>query len=109
MRRPTKVKVGAFTYAVEFERDITDAKEAEGTVLTTQGRILIHDGMPGDRTREAFLHELLHAAIDQTPLRAKDKDGRDDEEDTVAALSPLLFRVLRENPRLVAWLVEQSA
>lgn len=92
----TYVKVGPFVYDVEWVTGLAD----EGTLSTTDLRLLLATNAAIPRVKEAALHEILHAVIDLTPLRAKNKD---EEEDMVAALSPLLFQVLRDNPDFVKW------
>lgn len=91
------ILVGPFTYSVDWVTGLAD----EGTLSTGDLRLLLAAGQSSTRVKEAALHETLHAIIDQTNLRGKEKD---EEESLVAALSPLLFYVLRHNPEFVEWL-----
>lgn len=102
MNRPRSVKVGPFRYAVRF----VDGLRAEVAWLNTDKRIAyVSEREPEQSQAEALLHELLHAAVDLTAMRAGAIEDGVKEEALVAALSPVLFAMLRENPRLVAFLL----
>lgn len=91
------IKVGPFTYMVSWVTGLAD----EGTLSTSDLRLLLAAQQDSLRVKEAALHETLHGAIDVTNLRGKEKD---EEEALVAALSPVLFQILRDNPEFVRWL-----
>jgi len=50
--------------------------------------------------RETLLHEMLHAVCEHTGL------DPDQHETIIRSISPLLLHLLRENPKMVAWLVK---
>ena len=64
---------------------------------------MIDPDLSGTVAAECLLHELLHAIYDQTSLRG---GGKSAEEDVVSAISPLIVSVLRDNPTLVALLID---
>lgn len=102
--RPRSVRVGASRVTLQFDDPLVDeTAEATGTYLGTSGVIKVSPYLGHDQQREVTLHEVLHACIDQTNLRGSDKDA---EEKLVAALSPVVFGFIRDNPRAVAWLQE---
>lgn len=69
----------------------TDAGTAQIRVVEAQGPY---------QERDTVLHELLHAALLVM--------GKGREEEIVSALSPVLLDVLRSNPELVAYLVDET-
>jgi Zn-dependent peptidase ImmA (M78 family) len=50
--------------------------------------------------RETLLHEMLHAVLDHTGL------DPEDHETIIRSISPLLLHLLKENPKMFAWLVQ---
>lgn len=109
MSRPRTVRVGAVRLSVEQVKALhaeATGDGLDGATLTRQGVILLAENLGFDQERETFLHEALHAAIDQTNLRSAASADRDEEERLVSALSPVLFGFIRDNPRVIAWLQE---
>lgn len=100
MTKPRKVDVGPFRYSVHFVPELTSER---GFVSTSMRRIVVDGSLPQDSQAETLLHEVIHAAIDQTNLRGKDDE---EEERLVAALSPQLFAILRSNPSLVSFITD---
>jgi hypothetical protein len=85
-------------YTVQWVTGLAD----EGTLDTSGLKLLLAAGPSTTRIKEAAFHESFHAAIDLTNLRGKDKD---EEESMVAALSPVIFSMLRDNPEFVEWMM----
>jgi hypothetical protein len=50
--------------------------------------------------RETILHEMLHAICEHTGLNP------DEHETIIRSISPLILHMLKENPKLLRWLVE---
>jgi hypothetical protein len=102
VRRPAVVRVGPFRYRVRF----IEGLRTEVAWLDTKRRVayVATDETPESQA-EALLHELLHAAVDLTPMRGGAIEEGVKEEALVAGLSPVLLAILRDNPTLVAFLV----
>lgn len=94
-----RVHIGAFSYKITAEKYLPDIK---GCTYTEMGDVRYGLDQDHDHKRETVLHELLHVMIDQTADRSRSKE---DNEATVASLSPLLFQTLRDNPKLVDFLL----
>lgn len=127
MPRPKSVRVGCLTYEIitdpERVREVSGQQDIEAgsewAVFSDHDALVI--GIRGDlpefNQRRDVLHELLHCALRYAGVepnqyarivaRAKHKHGGYSvEEFTVAAISGPLLSVLRDNPPLLAWLVE---
>lgn len=101
MKLPRSITVGAHVYRVRTgskARKRLSRRDASGLAHHSRLRIDIHQRCADTVQAETLLHEVLHAAWDQTPLRSFDSDV---EESVVAGLSPILFSVLRDNPDLL--------
>lgn len=99
---PKHIKVGPFDYRVKLWKKVpADNARSYGMCDRTTTTILIRKGMSPSREREVVLHEVVHAAYDVSGLTCKDDCP---EEMVVNDLSFCLLSVLRENPKLVAYL-----
>lgn len=63
-------------------------------------KISIGAGMAADEARESLLHEVIHGIAYQGGLKVKEK--------TVRQLSIGLYEVLKNNPKLVSYLLEED-
>lgn len=110
-RLPASVRIGVFTFRI----DKSEAFHKEAIVLAKDGvrgicdidELVIHvkPGMPRAIEQEVVLHELYHAcffAAGQPPLDETDEP----EELFIACTSPSFLGMMRDNPRLVAYLLE---
>lgn len=111
MKPPRRLKVGHLSYTVEV--DAKRCREADVTYGQSDMRdstILLSPEQSAGQLRDTMLHEVLHCVMDQTNIRhGGDKaliPTGDDEERLIHALSPALLAVLRDNPRLIAFLLE---
>lgn len=110
MQPPSEISVGPYVYTVSVggqEWDRQAAEEAQEGTGYLYGRcdhpvssIVLRDGLSAAVTAETLLHEIMHACVYLAgqPLNAKA------EEAAISSLAPTLLHVLRENPRLVAYL-----
>jgi hypothetical protein len=64
-------------------------------------------GLSPARTKALITHELLHGLFAVTELDADPKVSRV-EEQVVTRLAPALLALLRANPKLVAWLLDDE-
>ena len=107
--RPNKLRLLSSDIPVVWSVDrIAEASRKEGEPLYGfyhDGEIVIDPGVR--HVRDTLLHETLHALIAQTGLSESPGPLHgESEEQVVRALTPLLLHVMRENPRLVQFLVE---
>lgn len=114
MRPPKHVKVGPVTYRVKTGRaeidrssfvqgEPLDGSCDHGAAVITLAPLDSHDVMA-----VTCAHEVLHALW----YLAGIGDGEESdtvEEDCVNRLAPLLVQLLRENPKLVAYLTDGAA
>lgn len=112
MSTPTRVKVGAYTYTVKVDADRIKELEKESETdlygITSHGilEIALHPTVAPMVMRETLLHEVLHAVLYNTGVADRMTDKN--EEHLVRALSPALFALLRDNPALIQYLVEND-
>lgn len=95
-----KVTIGPFVFKIVPNKYLPNVN---GCSYPEMGEV--HYGKDQDKAhqRETVFHELLHVLFDNTHLRSQ---GKDEQEAIVAALSPTLYQMLRDNPHLVDWLLE---
>jgi hypothetical protein len=107
VRPPSRVKIGAVTYAVELSDDVLSLGEANGMCLPEQQRIILRKtGVAEDTRRIVLWHEIKHAVWFQAGVHEDlDKiDAKDQEESAIVRTAPIEVAVLRENPRLRSYL-----
>lgn len=125
---PKAITVGPWTYTVTADADEI-AKAADGNVPEsgTWGAFSDHEWLTiginpenaSDVIRMSVLHEVLHCCLRisgawptqyaRLLAEAKHEDhGVDMEEFVVSGISGVLLGVLRDNPDLMAWLMERS-
>lgn len=73
-----------------------------GMFLGATTTAYIHDGLAPALEADTTLHELLHAAWSVAGLPDKAT-----EEQAINSLTPIILCILRDNPDLVRWLVQQ--
>lgn len=117
-RIPRKVKIGVHTWRVKtgkrqalkfkLETDESTVGYCERRTL----RIGLDTSVPKQIVRESMMHEVLHAVFAccgmplDDPMPTFDDDKMQPEEFVVKLMSPVLLGVLRDNPELVAFLLE---
>lgn len=114
--RPTSVRIGSFDWTIDYLEHSdwhTEGRDEIGTTEADQLKILVR--LSDEKrsyhiacVKETLLHELLHAIYAFTGLTfyATAKNEKDQEEHTVRSLTPSFLAVMRENPDLVKWLIE---
>ncbi len=102
---PAAVIVGPHVYRIAATRKAERKLTADGNLGmcdTTTSTILVMPGQSPTQLADTLLHEIIHAAFDQTPLR---QGNTGTEEEIVSALTPILLGVLRNNPEFVELLI----
>jgi len=103
MNVPRKVRVSPFSFDVLEVHGLADAGSCRPDVESV---LLAMDQAPGQK-RDTLLHESLHAIVRQgfgSTFEAVDKAF---EEQVVSFFAPRILALLRDNPRLVAYLTER--
>lgn len=102
MKRPTKAKVGPFSFRIDYNNDeLLDHSEADGLFQGSKLTITIRSDIAEPVQRSALLHELLHGCVfygDESEVK--------DEESAVTLITVPLLALLRDNPALTVWLLE---
>ena len=111
--RPESLRIGPFTYTVAWPEHVLDVDKfgAEDETLETLSArvdhvsltIFIASFMARAVQRKSLLHEVIHACN-----WISGHDDTSSEEQFVRALAFPLLDVLRDNPPLVAFLVESD-
>jgi hypothetical protein len=104
---PTRLRVGPFVYTVQLDlARLRDFEQTQGapqhgyTDRFTCEIVLDPTEAPGQR-RDTLWHEVKHAVAGMAGYQ-----GNLPEEEVIARMSPLELLVLRDNPQLVAFLLE---
>jgi Zn-dependent peptidase ImmA (M78 family) len=111
MSFPKKVKVGHVRYTVRLEKGLAAIAEASGSCGEDMQLILIDDQLGPDQQRDTVVHELLHALFYAMNVKAflpkeEGSDSKELEEKIVFGLATRLLEMLRDNPKLVDYLLE---
>lgn len=97
MRPFKQLRIIGKRHRIQWDQDIGEQRgEFEHDPLT----IRISSGLTPDDEKETLIHEITHAVELQMNL--------DLPEDAVRQLSIGLFAVLRDNPKLAAYLMEDT-
>lgn len=101
---PSKIKLGPYLYRIEMVKSLQDGKGTDlmGHCKSGEHLIELREELPPDRERAVLLHELMHAMWEMGALEEETK-----EELAVLILSPLLLGVMKENPKLMEYLLNE--
>lgn len=112
VERPGEAHVGNHLYTILWASgDEWDAaRHPEAAAAVTEGdlntiTVRLKQGMAESVYQELLLHELTHAGWNATMLTHAPLDAIEDvEEFIVAAQTPVLLGILRDNPHIVKYL-----
>lgn len=96
---PRRIVVGPYEYRVLVDEDRIPG-ELFGLCDKGKHVISIHPDQSPARLRSTLMHELLHALCDLTGV-----DDDKAEERIVTVTAPALLSLLRDNPKLLDWLI----
>ena len=96
---PSSVKVGPYDYRIVV--DEPGEHEGEFRSRKMEIGIVVKDRHPR-HIAETLLHEILHAVN-----HVADVGDTTDEEASVTRSSPILFAVMRDNPDLMDYLLDE--
>lgn len=108
--RPRKVLVSPHTFEVKVDNAACDAMGANGYCATDTNTIMLSDANADSQVQETLLHECLHAIWSQTRLGIHwpDRDEDSPGEQIIQSLTPRLLALLKDNPKLVEYLLGGS-
>lgn len=106
MKIPKRVYVSPYLYTVVMQKDLSAAAAVLGACMPDDLKILLDPGSPGLVMWETLFHESLHAIWSQTSLEAKFPNA--EQEEIIYTLTPRLVALLRDNPELVAGIMEEE-
>lgn len=119
MKRPNQVVICGQPFTVKWENRPTarltknSGDGVAGAMSRTEQLVAIRTTQGEHQLRDTVLHEVVHAILALTGQNDRFKPNKDEphwpEEPVVAATATGLLAVLRDNPDLVAWLVEDVA
>lgn len=113
---PVHLRIGHMSYTVTLDtneinkHNVNDQCDYAAWSRASEQRILMRDDMPPDYERETLLHEVIHQCLRVSGCDP-DADAKagvtDVEERAIKAMSGPLLGTLRDNPDLVAYLLDQ--
>lgn len=112
MKPPAHIQVGPIRYQVKTDKQAVDKEcreqgsDAVGFCTEHKQLILLDPDQGPDSMAETLLHEVLHAVVVLVGLSNEWKESR--EERVVRRLAPALLDLIRRNPKLVAYLQEET-
>ena len=108
MSRPRLVKISPYTWSVKWSRHEVlkhhPSGDACGACDMGSMSIAVDPGKHEDYARATLLHEILHACIRSSDPRLDE----DNEETVVAAMTGPLLSMLRDNPEVVDYLMDDA-
>lgn len=105
---PSSIQVGPYRFTIIEDEATYNRKVVEddantwGTIEYGRLRIILNPNQAPDHKRVTLLHELLHGVEDISD------QAHDNTEKVIRQLAAPLLDVLRRNPELVAYLLEQE-
>ena len=103
MKPPPTIKLGGHDWTIRHAASISDSEEfLYGRTSTRKSLIEVEASQSPQQKRDTVLHEVLHACLTHLSITLVD----DEEEKIVRGLTPWLLAALRDNPKLVRFLLE---
>jgi Zn-dependent peptidase ImmA (M78 family) len=97
--RPKSIQVLGRRVNVHYSIPKDQPQDVMGLWYQHETKIHLHPGMSPDHTKATLMHELCHEFEHVCQLNMTEKE--------ITLFSAVLFGTLRENPELVAWLMEK--
>lgn len=99
MELPKKVKIGPYQFALER----TYGMDTIGIMNYDRQRIAIDPDIPQDIATDTTMHEILHVIFYMSGLR--DDFEVKEQERIVNTFATPLIQVIRDNPKLIEYIV----
>jgi hypothetical protein len=105
---PDRVVLGPHIYSIEYVEEIPGSKKRIGESHRISNRILVRNDQSESNLRSTTIHEIVHQAIWQSPMRFLTGWTDELEEALIVALEPHLLELFtrKENRPLRDWLSE---
>lgn len=95
---PKSIKIGGLRWRIEDNQDIVNEQNCHGTTHASTQKIFLDPRATDPLKTQTFLHEILHAVCWETGLWEQLRNGKVlTEEELVAAMTPMLYQVLKDN------------
>lgn len=106
MDLPDRVLIGPLKYDIGFDDFAADEDEGwlYGQTRHRSATIRINPNQALTQMRDTVLHEILHATFNQFPNEL----DHDTEEKFIRGLTPHLLSVIRFNPEIIEFLMEED-
>jgi hypothetical protein len=104
---PKKIDILGKRYSVKRDDTLMDDGTASGLCKPWKCEIRVGIGLDKQQKRDTLLHEAMHGIFSETALTMDFKDD-DDEERIIRRMATGLLQVLRANPELVAYILEED-
>lgn len=112
MKPPRRVKVGPLRYRVIVDQDQLDAMQARagvedpllGFCSSATEAIYLAPDLGRHTERATLVHEIFHALVTNSGMGEQYGTRKVSEEEAILALDTGWLGVLRDNPKLVAYL-----
>jgi hypothetical protein len=108
VRPPRRLVVGPHVYSVSFDAEATartcreQSTDLLGHTNHRNLRIMIDPDQAPSQQRDTMLHEALHAVFEVAAVQFSSEK----EESCIRSLTPALLDLLRRNPKLVRFLLD---
>ena len=111
MNKPTKIKLGAIEWNVQFgdvPEYIAEALETEpenlmGATDKCDLTIYVRNNLKPPVERTVLLHEMVHAMCDSFNLGFDDNE----HEEIVDAIAKGMYNFMKQNPEVIKWLLKE--
>ncbi|WP_312507549.1 ImmA/IrrE family metallo-endopeptidase [Lysinibacillus sp.] len=90
MTIPLEVNVAGIDYKVQYQEGMIKSHNLMGQVLYAESTIDIDSSMSDSKKEQVFVHELLHAMLNEAGYDEQD-------EELVNRLAIVLYQVLKQN------------
>ena len=108
-KKIAKVKVGPHDYELLWDADACTGASVNGALLADVGKLLIDPRLSLTQSQDTLLHETLHAIWKQVLVNEyPDEDANSPGEKIIALLTPRILGLLKDNHRLVSFLVAKD-
>ena len=104
MKPPRTFRLLSDTWAIRPDVDLDVIGEADGMTLLSRHEIRYNPALGVGRLRQVIIHELEHALWGACGVEVSNVAPGQVEELVCASTAAARGALLRDNPRLVAWL-----
>ena len=109
---PSKVKIGPQTFSIEFRDPNQDGMLNDGTLgytLDAGNLIVVSKDLPKTKQRVTLMHEILHACrmIFENGMPEKGAKYNEWEHFFIGVYENSLIMIMRDNPELMEWLINE--